>query len=106
MKKLKITVLDNHWTVRLLTPMGYKRLHGVDSAAITDTEKKTVDLQNGFVSLFVIRHELFHVYVDATMTNSTDLTADQMEEISANIIGTHGEKMIEQGNEIFEYFKE
>ena len=45
-------------------------------------------------------HELFHAYVWEVCVPSADLTADQMEEVAADILAKYGKRIWKQADEI------
>lgn len=92
-KKYKTKIKDIEWEFILQTSSAYTRMHGKDSSAITYlNERKVYFNVNGLIPAHV-RHELMHVYVASSGTNSSGLNADQIEELCAEIYGDHGPRM-------------
>lgn len=82
----------------------YNRKHGTDSHAITYTKEKEIYFKLSELSPDYIRHELMHAYVMSCSINSSSLTADQMEEVCAEIFGEHGVEMCLIVDQILNFF--
>lgn len=70
----------------LQSPQTYKRNHGSDSAAITYVKDKKVFFRTDEFTNGTIRHEISHVLFAESHTGSSDLSADQVEEVFCEII--------------------
>jgi hypothetical protein len=82
----------------------YNRKHGTDSHAITYTKDHEIYFKLSELSPDYIRHELMHAYVMCCSINSSSLTADQMEEVCAEIFGEHGAEMYLMVDQILNFF--
>lgn len=87
------TVKGIKWDFHLCVPRTYVRDHGKDSDAVTYPHDKEVYFNSAQLTPGVVRHEIMHVYVASSGTNSASLSADQMEELAAEIFETHGPEM-------------
>ena len=96
MKKIKtytVKIKGVDWKISAQATSTYHRQHGRDSHAITYTKDHHIYFKLSELSPEYIRHELMHAYVMCCSINSSDLTADQMEEVCAEIYGEHGAEM-------------
>ncbi len=95
-RETEVLVGDVKWKVRLLTQRSFSRHHGKeakDAGAITDTSSKTTDFIIGHVTESIVRHEVFHMYFDLLLLDSTvGLTPYQVEESVASLMGKHGDQ--------------
>ena len=92
------------WTFILLPKASYVRGHGNDSDASTYPYDKEVFFNADRLGPGVVRHEVFHVFVASSGTNSASLTADQMEEVSCELYEQHGPEMDWLVDKILEAF--
>ena len=98
----KIKGLD--WSFQCQSQLSYTREHGKDSDAITYTHEKEVYFNKAKLLPSTVRHELLHCYVASSGINSASLTADQMEEICAEIFEHHAMDMNTIVDKILEHF--
>lgn len=94
MTKIQFTILGKSWTLRLLKKRRYKRKYGADSVAITDTNKRYVDLGPLGRDRETIIHELVHAYLAEICTHSADLDNDNLEEIFAELMAKRGLELL------------
>lgn len=72
-----------------------------DQGAHTDLDTKEVFIRRGEISVGVLKHELWHVYTSyCYLSDTTSLTTDDMEEISAAMFSDKGEKIIARAKDI------
>lgn len=81
MDNFKIKIKGADWKIEFLTQTAYEKKHGENSHAMTEMEKKTISFIKGNCNVGIIRHELLHAFVTETHTESSSLTALQMEEL-------------------------
>ena len=103
-KPYKANIKGIDWEFHLQTVRAYVRDHGKDSGAITYLGDKDVYFSDSQLSPGTIRHELLHVYVASSGTNSSDLDASQMEELCAEILELHGPEIMLLTDKILEHF--
>lgn len=92
------------WTFSLLPKASYVRGHGNDSDAVTYPHDREVFFNSDRLTPGVVRHEVFHVFVASSGTNSANLTVDQMEELGAELYENHGPEMDWLVDKILEAF--
>lgn len=92
------------WDFHLQSSTAYRRAHGKDSGAISYLGDKDVYFDSSQLSPGVVRHEVLHVFVASSGTNSASLDASQMEELCAEIYETHGPEMDLLVDKILEHF--
>jgi aspartate/tyrosine/aromatic aminotransferase len=92
------------WEFHLQSTAAYSRMHGKDSGAITYLGDRQVWFSQSQLSPGNVRHEVFHVYIASSGINSATLTADNMEEICAEIYETFGPEMDLLVDKILEHF--
>lgn len=90
---LKYTIKGIDWEFFFQSNASYVRQHGNDSGAISYHEDGEVYFNSAYLSPGKVRHEIMHVYVASSGTNSASLTKDQMEELCAEIYESHGPEM-------------
>lgn len=88
-KYLKITIKGVEWTVFSQSTKSYKRLHGIDSIAITYPKDREIYFDADRLIPDTVFHELLHGFVDSSNITSSNLTPSQMEELCCEIIGEH-----------------
>lgn len=88
-KALKITIKGVEWTIFAQSNTQYIRAHGKDSGAITYLRDREIYFNTGHFTPGYVRHELLHAYVSSSGTTSSNLTADQVEELCAEIVEEH-----------------
>lgn len=96
----KTRVLGNNWLVYYCQPKYYRKLWGTDSIGMTDTELRIIYLINKRVTFEVVAHELWHAYCEEVCVTPASLTAEQMEEVSADIAGKYGRHIMKQAEQI------
>jgi len=102
MKPLKIKIKDIEWNFSVLSESEYEKEHGKDSHGITDKDGKQVHFKITSFSLALIKHELFHVYCSSCCIDSaTELSAEDFEEISAEIVAHHAEDLIKYSKKLY-----
>lgn len=90
---LKDKIKGHEWTFHGQTNSAYIRKHGSDSHAITYTKDRDIFFNLSSIAPDYVRHEVLHAYVASSSTNSSNLTADQIEELCCEIYGEHGPEM-------------
>ena len=103
-KPYTATVKGITWEFHLQSNATYIRHNGKDSGAITYLGDKQVWFNQSQLSPGVIRHEVFHVYIASSGVSSATLSADNMEEIAAEIYECHGPEMDLLVDRILEHF--
>lgn len=100
MRKLKFQILGKPWTLRLLKKRKYKQKNGSDSVAVTDVNKRRIDLGPKGRDLETITHELFHAFLGECCTHSADLDEDSFEEICAELVAKRGQELLNLASEL------
>ena len=104
-KKIYTANIKGHdWKFYAQTDSTYKRNHGNDSHAITYTKDREVFFRASTLAPDYVRHELMHCYIASSSTNSASLSADQVEELAAEIFGEHGPEMDLLVDKILNFF--
>lgn len=97
-------IKGKEWKARCYAPRTYTKMHGSDSAAITVMSDRELHFNTKYLSLDYIQHELWHAFTYESNTNSSYLSNDQMEELSATIFSNHGLEIIALSIEIQQQF--
>ena len=103
-KIVTLTIKDKTWVFKLLNSSSYLKKHGDDSDAITMPTEKEVHFDKASLTIGVILHELMHVYVDESNTESARLTPDQVEELACTIVQEHYIDIIKYAHTIMDKF--
>lgn len=96
MKTANITINGDPWKFRILRGDRFLHMHpeaDLETQAITDSDEMIVDILDSQLSEEVIRHELIHVFVSQCCLDSASLSADQMEEVIADIYARNHSKL-------------
>jgi hypothetical protein len=95
------------WTFFVQTPATYRRSHGADgkdSEAITYPYDREVYFNSNYLSPYTVKHEILHVFVASSSTDSSSLDADQKEELCCELYGNHSTDMESLAEKILNYF--
>jgi len=103
-KPYKASVKGKDWEFHMQSNASYVRKHGNDSGAITYLTDHDTFINEHFMFPSKVRHELVHVYVSCSGISSASLTADQMEELCAEIYESYGPEMDMLVDKILEHF--
>jgi hypothetical protein len=103
-RSLKIKIKGIEWSVFAQTTAAYKRKHGSDSHAITYTKDREIHFNISTLAPDYVRHEVFHAFIASSSTNSSSLSADQMEELAAELYGEHEPDMHLAVDQILNFF--
>lgn len=87
------------WHFYLESSSVYRRKHGSDSGAIVYIKEREVFFNKAEFDTNAVRHEIFHIYVAESNTNSSpDFTKDDMEDLGAEIMGEHGALIVQEAD--------
>jgi hypothetical protein len=103
---VRLKIKDIDWEFEVLPKDQYEKKYGSDSSGITVKHERRVFFRSDDFSLFLVRHELFHVYCASCCITSTDnLDGHDMEEIGAEITEYHAEDIVKFSKKIWEKLK-
>lgn len=95
-------IKGSEWHFYLESHSTYIRKHGSDSGAITYIKEREVYFNKSEFDTNCVRHELFHIYIAESNTNSSpDFTKDDMEDLAAEIIGEFGPLIVYESDFIY-----
>lgn len=86
MGRFEVTIKGKKWTVRILTDSRYEKLASDDSEALTQSESRTIFFRKKKLLPGTIRHELLHALIAESHIESSNLAADQVEELCCSLI--------------------
>lgn len=95
MKRIDFHILGKPWTLRLLKKKKYRKHNGTDSVAITEVNKRRIDLGPEGMDLETFVHELVHAYLGEMCTHSADFDSDALEEIYAELMAKRGRELLD-----------
>lgn len=101
MPVIDFQVLGKKWTLRPLDRKKYRRKYGNDSVAITNVNKRRIDLSPNGLDLETIVHELVHAFLGEICTHSANLDDESLEEIFAELLAKRGREILETGDYLF-----
>jgi len=108
MSSITLNIKGRDWRFLLLTDRRYDKLHNPDpeqaSQGVTIPTTYEVHFRKSSWDVVTIRHELFHVLFNMSLLSSTDLTTDNLQEISAEIVAHHAIEIILWADRITECF--
>jgi len=102
-----LNIKGRDWSFHLLTDRRFDKLHNEDGAvraAVTMPNQYTAHFKKSDWCIKDIRHELGHVLYSMTLTSTSDLTPDQVEETMCEIIAEHSPEIILWADMIAEKF--
>lgn len=99
--KMKIKVGDTNWEVILQYKTQFEEQHGQDCVALTDKTSKEMFFCKDNVTLDTIIHELFHAYMELTLTSSAGLSGPQVEEVAAELVSKYGFILLKQAKQLY-----
>ncbi|MGL4337294.1 MAG: hypothetical protein ACRCST_10415 [Turicibacter sp.] len=102
-KQLTIQIKGSNWTVKMLTPRKFIKLHK-DWAAMTLPDSKEIHFRTDFFLPHFIRHELLHAFVSETGVENVKMDIDDMEELCCTIVGDFGIDIIKIADYILIFF--
>jgi hypothetical protein len=108
MKEITLNIKGRDWKFKLLSDAKFNKLHngdGGDRPGVTMPPNYEVHFRKSDWTLIDIRHELGHVLYHMSLTTSSDLTPDQVEETMCSIIGYHVPDIIVWSDRIAEKFQ-
>lgn len=105
MKSCRATVMGTNWLFRCFPDAEYRRLRGKDSEAITIKEDRLVDFNQVYLTVGTIRHELLHTYFFTMPVGSANLSAHQVEEVSAAILDERYDEIGRTARSIYQKLK-
>lgn len=102
-KYFKVTVQGENWNVYLVTEDDHHILDDGDYAE-TDFEKK--ELYFRVTTMQIVLHEVIHVHVYYTYTNTANLTALQNEELMCELVSWNWDKIATTAAEVYNGLKQ
>lgn len=100
----KSKIKGHEWSFHGQTNAAYVRKHGSDSSAITYTKDREIYFNLSCMAPDYVRHELLHAYIASSSTNSSNLDADQVEELCCEIFGEFGPEIDLLADKILNYY--
>lgn len=98
--KLDFDIAGKKWVMRLLTKKQYRKKYGRDSVAITNIDKRRIDVSHRGVDKETFVHELVHAYLGEFCTHSADLDDENLEEIFAELMAKRGEEILKLADDL------
>ena len=97
----KYTINEDEWTIYLIDDDDMV-ISDEDTAADTDFSKKELYFRKGDLALNIVMHELWHVYFGyCYLTDTSELSLSDMEEISAALFSDKGIRMIDRSKDMY-----
>ncbi len=100
--KISFEILGKPWTIRLLQKKKYKAKNGSDSVAITDGDKRRIDLGPKGRDRETIIHELVHAFLWEMCLHSADLDVYALEEVFAEMMAKRGQEILDLADKLFD----
>ena len=97
-KYFKISIQSDKWNVYLITD---EDNHILDEGDYAETDFEAKELYFRKTTMQIVLHELIHVYIYYTYTNTANLSALQNEEMCAEVISWNWDKIAEHANKIY-----
>ncbi len=106
MYKVELKILGQPWTVFLLEEEAFIKRCGDRDAAITYGKSREIVFNEAELSRNTVWHELFHGFLSEMCITSAGLSADQFEEVAAELFGEHGDKIIRLGRKLYKELRD
>lgn len=104
--KIHFEILSKKWTLRVLKKKKYKKSNGSDSVAITDGNKRRIDIGPSGQDIETIIHELVHAYLFEFCTKSADLDNENLEEVLAEMMAKRGRELLDLADKLLKTIKD
>lgn len=92
---------EDNWNIFLIEDND-ELLADSDTSAQVMFSNKEIYFRKGSLNLKTVFHEVWHVYFGyCYLSDTNDLTKDDIEEISAALFSDKGQKMLERGTDIY-----
>ena len=103
-KSTTVELFGVAWSVFLQSEATYKKMHGSDSDGVCYPHDREIYFCKSSFTPACVRHEIWHAMVASSGHTSSNLTADQMEELGAEIYAEHGPRMDLIVDQIISFF--
>jgi hypothetical protein len=98
---IKTTLNEDNWNIFLIEDDD-EVLSDSETAAEVHFADKEIYFKRSLVTLQIVLHEMWHVYFGyCYLSDTNDLSLDDIEEISAALFSDKAEKIISRGKEIY-----
>lgn len=108
LKSISLNIKGRDWSFMLLSDKQFDRLHNSEDeggrSGITLPISYECHFRKSDWTIVDIRHELGHILYEMSLTTSSNLTPDQVEETMCSIIGTHSPEIILWSDRVAERF--
>lgn len=103
--RVRFDVMGKKWRAFVLTTRDYRKKCGKDSVAITRIDKRRIYLSPEGVNKETIIHELVHAYLEELCTSSTNMDAEDLEEVFAELVAKRGRELLDLGRYLYTRLK-
>lgn len=103
MAKVRTRINENTWTIRTVTAeqMAEEREDGLEIAGLCISDRKLILIEENNIEERVVLHEMVHAYTsDLHLSDTNDMTLDDMEEIFASLFSEKGEMLIAKAKKV------
>ena len=101
MEYFKYEIYSDQWVIYLAEDDDHV-VAEEDNAAITDSSSKEIHFRRSDLTLKVVMHELWHVFFSyCYLSDTTNMTLEDIEEVSAALFSDRAEKIVEIGKDIY-----
>lgn len=104
-KSIKYSINDDTWVFSVLSKEQYRKIHSKGTYGMVTLGKYKVDFREDKFDNNAICHELWHIHNYYLYLESADITASQLEEISAELFADRGAKILKQARDIYAKLK-
>jgi hypothetical protein len=102
-KYFKIKIKGDDWNIYKID---YEDNYTLDDDSLAETTFENKEIHFKDTSLRIVRHELLHVFISYTYTDTANLTPLQQEEMFCEMLGYELDNFISITNIIFNKLKE
>lgn len=103
---LKLNILGLVWKIYCHTEESFSRKFGEQDAAFVLPSLCEAHFNQDELSLNIVKHEIFHMYRAGLLTGSASLSADQEEEVCAEMFSEHADKMLRTARILYKELKD
>ena len=107
MKELDIEIMGQDWYVTCIEESEYKNIYAEDmeAEAFTDPSLNTITINDTYLTVETVTHELVHAYVSACCIAHPAIEKDSFEEIMCDLFGKYGRDIVKQADAIYHKLK-
>lgn len=102
----KVVILGHDWKVFLHEADSFCRKYDETDAAFTLPGEREIHFNQEELTLIVTKHELWHAFRAEMCTSSSSLSAEQEEEVSAEMFANNVDKILRLARKLYKELRD